>query len=121
MLERVELLGEVVLELGAVLPLEGPQAVDLAGEGGPVLLQPAQQLFSALERDRTSLATEVESLRTFEREYRTELKDYFAKQLDALEHPLAHSERFGTGADATPVEHRTGEPTDEHTGGPVGS
>ena len=63
--------------------------------------QRREQLFSELERDRTSLAGEVESLRTFEREYRAELRDYFTKQLDALEHPLAHSERFGTGADAT--------------------
>jgi len=63
--------------------------------------QRREQLFSELERDRASLAEEVESLRTFEREYRAELKDYFAKQLDALEHPLAHSERFGTGAEPT--------------------
>ena len=59
--------------------------------------QRREQLFSALDRDRSTLAGEVESLRTFEREYRAELKDYFAKQLDALEHPLANSERFGTG------------------------
>ena len=59
--------------------------------------QRREQLFSALERDRSTLAGEIESLRTFEREYRAELKDYFTKQLDALEHPLAHSERFGTG------------------------
>ena len=63
--------------------------------------QRREQLFSALDQERSSLAGEVESLRTFEREYRAELKDYFTKQLDALEHPLAHSERFGTGAEAT--------------------
>ena len=63
--------------------------------------QRREQLFSALERDRSTLAGEVESLRAFEREYRAELKDYFAKQLDALEHPLAHSERFGTGDPAS--------------------
>ena len=63
--------------------------------------QRREQLFSDLERDRTALTDEVESLRTFEREYRAELKDYFTKQLDALEHPLAHSERFGTAAGGT--------------------
>ena len=63
--------------------------------------QRREQLFSSLERDRTALTSEVESLRTFEREYRAELKDYFTKQLDALEHPLAHSERFGTAGDPT--------------------
>jgi len=98
--------------------------------------QRRDQLFSALERDRTSLMTEVESLRTFEREYRAELKDYFSKQLDALEHPLAHSERFGTGVDGSPAEPRTTDSrvveggtdqpgTDEHrvderAGGPSG-
>ncbi len=79
--------------------------------------QRREQLFSELERDRASLAGEVESLRTFEREYRAELKDYFAKQLDALEHPLAHSERFGTGAE--PVLAHVGERTDEQPSGPV--
>ena len=53
------------------------------------------------------MAAEVESLRKFEREYRAELKDYFSKQLDALEHPLAHSERFGTAVDGTATESRT--------------
>ena len=70
--------------------------------------QRREELFAALEQDRTTLAGEVESLRTFEREYRAELKDYFTKQLDALEHPLAHSERFGTGAD--PAHASTGDP-----------
>ena len=63
--------------------------------------QRREQLFSSLDRDRSALVSEVESLRTFEREYRAELKDYFTKQLDALEHPLAHSERFGTASDST--------------------
>ena len=63
--------------------------------------QRREQLFSSLDRDRSALASEVESLRAFEREYRAELKDYFTKQLDALEHPLAQSERFGTASDPT--------------------
>jgi DivIVA domain-containing protein len=81
--------------------------------------QRREQLFSGLERDRTSLADEVESLRTFEREYRAELKEYFAKQLDALEHPLAHSERFGTGTDGAAVDPAVEHRTDEHAGGPT--
>ena len=75
-----------------------------------------EQLFSALERDRTSLNGEVESLRTFEREYRAELKDYFTKQLDALEHPLAHSERFGTG---DPASSTTASAPADSSSGPV--
>jgi DivIVA domain-containing protein len=77
--------------------------------------QRREQLLTSLEADRTTLASEVESLRTFEREYRAELKDYFAKQLDALEHPLAHSERFGTGA--VPTQSSASERTE--TAGPV--
>ena len=44
-----------------------------------------QQLFAQLERDRDSLVREVEQLRSFEREYRSRLKSYFANQLAQLE------------------------------------
>ncbi len=72
------------------------------------------ELFSALEQEQAVLTGEVERLRTFEREYRAELKDYFAKQLHALEHPLAHSERFGT----TPTD-ATGQPTSQPASQPT--
>ena len=47
--------------------------------------QRRQQLFAQLERDRDSLVREVEQLRSFEREYRSRLKGYFANQLAQLE------------------------------------
>ncbi|CAB4688736.1 MAG: DivIVA domain-containing protein [Actinobacteria bacterium] len=43
-----------------------------------------QQMFGDLERDRDKLNAEVENLRSFEREYRSRLKSYFAQQLEAL-------------------------------------
>jgi DivIVA domain-containing protein len=44
-----------------------------------------QQLFGDLERDRDRLSREVEHLRSFEREYRSRLKNYFQAQLAQLE------------------------------------
>ncbi|EGD40828.1 cell wall synthesis protein Wag31 [Nocardioides luteus] len=43
-----------------------------------------QQLFGELEREKDNLTTEVDTLRNFEREYRSRLKSYFTQQLDAL-------------------------------------
>jgi DivIVA domain-containing protein len=43
------------------------------------------ELLSALERDRDSIASELESLRVFEREYRSRLRGYFESQLRALD------------------------------------
>ncbi|MEX0427491.1 DivIVA domain-containing protein [Nocardioides sp. DS6] len=43
-----------------------------------------QQLFGDLEREKDKLTTEVENLRSFEREYRSRLKSYFTQQLEAL-------------------------------------
>ncbi|MCW2833485.1 MAG: Cell division protein DivIVA [Nocardioides sp.] len=43
-----------------------------------------QQMFGDLERDRDKLNSEVETLRAFEREYRSRLKTYFSQQLEAL-------------------------------------
>jgi DivIVA domain-containing protein len=44
-------------------------------------------LFGELERERDKLNSEVESLRAFEREYRSRLKSYFTQQLEALSGP----------------------------------
>jgi DivIVA domain-containing protein len=43
-----------------------------------------QQMFGELERERDKLNSEVETLRAFEREYRSRLKSYFSQQLEAL-------------------------------------
>ncbi len=46
-----------------------------------------QQMFGELEKQRDKLNADVENLRSFEREYRSRLKSYFAQQLEALEGP----------------------------------
>jgi DivIVA domain-containing protein len=43
------------------------------------------QMFGDLEKEQTKLTTEVENLRSFEREYRSRLKSYFTQQLEALD------------------------------------
>ena len=72
-----------------------------------------QQLFGELERQKAALNTEVERLRTFEREYRAELKGYFQAQLEALEGQsegglLGFREAGARGADTPgePTTHR---------------
>jgi DivIVA domain-containing protein len=47
----------------------------------------SQQMFGELERERDKLNSEVETLRAFEREYRSRLKSYFSQQLEALSGP----------------------------------
>lgn len=44
-----------------------------------------REALGTLEKDREKLNTEIESLRVFEREYRSRLKSYFTQQLSALE------------------------------------
>ncbi len=46
-----------------------------------------QQMFGELERERDKLNSEVETLRAFEREYRSRLKSYFTQQLELLAGP----------------------------------
>ncbi len=46
-----------------------------------------QQMFGELERERDKLNSEVETLRAFEREYRSRLKSFFTQQLEALSGP----------------------------------
>ncbi len=47
--------------------------------------QRREQLLGSLERDKGSLATELEDLRAFEREYRSRLRGYFESQLRVLD------------------------------------
>ena len=44
-----------------------------------------QQMFGELEKERDKLNSEVETLRSFEREYRSRLKTYFTQQLESLQ------------------------------------
>ncbi len=48
-----------------------------------------QQMFGDLEKERDKLNSEVENLRSFEREYRSRLKGYFSQQLELLDGPDA--------------------------------
>ncbi len=60
------------------------------------------QLFGDLDQEKAKLNTEVENLRSFEREYRSRLKSYFSTQLAALDGatdgapgPVAPSDQHG--------------------------
>jgi DivIVA domain-containing protein len=44
-----------------------------------------KEIFGNLEKEKDALNSEIESLRSFEREYRSRLKSYFAQQLEALD------------------------------------
>ncbi|GAC1378727.1 MAG: DivIVA domain-containing protein [Marmoricola sp.] len=52
----------------------------------------------ALEKDKEKLNAEIESLRVFEREYRSRLKSYFSQQLAALDGEVAGGELPGAVA-----------------------
>ncbi|MDH2416693.1 DivIVA domain-containing protein [Nocardioides sp. CER19] len=58
-----------------------------------------QQLFGDLEREKDKLTAEVEKLHSFEREYRSRLKNYFTQQLESLNSMGGE----GGGADETPA------------------
>lgn len=44
-----------------------------------------KEIFGNLEKEKEALNNEIESLRSFEREYRSRLKSYFTQQLEALD------------------------------------
>jgi vacuolar-type H+-ATPase subunit H len=44
-----------------------------------------KEIFGNLEKERDQLNSEIEGLRSFEREYRSRLKSYFSQQLEALD------------------------------------
>ncbi|MGA9745928.1 MAG: DivIVA domain-containing protein [Nocardioides sp.] len=60
-----------------------------------------QQLFGDLEKEKDKLNAEVETLRSFEREYRSRLKSYFTQQLEALD----TSGEAGTNSSMATPEH----------------
>jgi DivIVA domain-containing protein len=62
-----------------------------------------QQLFGDLEKEKDKLNTEVENLRSFEREYRSRLKSYFTQQLEALN---TGSEAPASSGEETPAPKR---------------
>lgn len=44
-----------------------------------------KEIFGNLEKEKDNLNSEIEGLRSFEREYRSRLKSYFSQQLEALD------------------------------------
>jgi DivIVA domain-containing protein len=62
-----------------------------------------RQMFGDLEKERDKLNSEVENLRSFEREYRSRLKSYFTQQLEALN---TGSETPAPSGDETPAPKR---------------
>lgn len=44
-----------------------------------------KEIFGNLEKEKEALNSEIEGLRSFEREYRSRLKSYFTQQLEALD------------------------------------
>ena len=68
-----------------------------------------QQMFGELERERDKLNSEVETLRAFEREYRSRLKSYFTQQLEALSRSRGVAgglRRAAAGTQAAPLDPR---------------
>jgi len=62
-----------------------------------------RQMFGDLEKERDKLNSEVENLRSFEREYRSRLKSYFSQQLEALN---AGAEPPSSGGEDSPAPKR---------------
>ncbi|CAA9317760.1 MAG: Cell division initiation protein DivIVA [uncultured Nocardioidaceae bacterium] len=56
-----------------------------------------EQVTGELNRQKAALSTEIEHLRTFEREYRSRLRDYLTDQLSALDGEAADAEAQGSG------------------------
>ena len=91
------------------------------------------ELLGDMERERTRLDSEVDTLRAFEREYRSRLKSYFTEQLQALDGIGEGDELPGAGDENAPkrlksvlggpdVEQDTGAagPDGDGTAGPEG-
>lgn len=62
-----------------------------------------RQMFGDLEKERDKLNSEVENLRSFEREYRSRLKSYFTQQLESLN---AGAEPPASGGEDAPAPKR---------------
>ena len=56
-----------------------------------------KEIFGNLEKEKDNLNSEIEGLRSFEREYRSRLKSYFTQQLEALDGQTATAAPLGAG------------------------
>ncbi|MFL6108412.1 MAG: DivIVA domain-containing protein [Marmoricola sp.] len=56
-----------------------------------------KEIFGNLEKEKDNLNSEIEGLRSFEREYRSRLKSYFTQQLEALDGSATTAAPIGVG------------------------
>jgi DivIVA domain-containing protein len=56
-----------------------------------------KEIFGNLEKEKDALNSEIEGLRSFEREYRSRLKSYFSQQLEALDGSTATGSSLPAG------------------------
>jgi len=59
-----------------------------------------KEIFGNLEKEKDNLNSEIEGLRSFEREYRSRLKSYFTQQLEALDGATATAAPLGSNEHA---------------------
>lgn len=64
-----------------------------------------KEIFGNLEKEKDNLNSEIEGLRSFEREYRSRLKSYFTQQLEALDGSQASA--APSGSDQAPKRLRS--------------
>jgi len=66
-----------------------------------------KEIFGNLEKEKEQLNTEIEGLRSFEREYRSRLKSYFTQQLEALDGNTSSVATLPTQSDHAPKRLRS--------------
>ena len=80
-----------------------------------------KHLMRDLEQEKAELNREVGQLREFEKSYRQELRDYFAKQLDALQGDGSASDGTSPGAGEPGAAQQPDQRSDQESGEPAGS
>ncbi|MCU1347019.1 MAG: DivIVA family protein [Acidobacteria bacterium] len=66
-----------------------------------------KEIFGNLEKEKDALNSEIEGLRSFEREYRSRLKSYFSQQLEALDGSTAAVTNLPVGSEHAPKRLRS--------------
>jgi DivIVA domain-containing protein len=66
-----------------------------------------KEIFGNLEKEKDQLNSEIEGLRSFEREYRSRLKSYFTQQLEALDGNGSAVATLPTASDHAPKRLRS--------------
>lgn len=66
-----------------------------------------KEIFGNLEKERDNLNSEIEGLRSFEREYRSRLRTYFAQQLETLDGSSSAADSFPASQEQAPKRLRS--------------